>query len=584
MKPGQTPRTHPATQVRLRRDEVRALAGAVAADHRQGFAQALALATAAELAAVVGMKLPPMFPGLAPPPLGDDARSLAARLGAALAVHRAEDAASLLGTLYTGTLPPEVRARLGVFYTPPAIVSHMLDMAEAAGVDWATARCLDPSAGGGAFVVGMIGRIRRALEGTAPAIVLRRIAARLTARDVDPFGAWLAQFAAHLAVHDLEQAAGRRLGTIVHAADSLVLTEPLARYDLVASNVPFGRVRLSAEMRAAYARGTYGHANLYGLFLDAGLRQAADGGVVAYVMPTSMLSGLYFQSLRALLHAEAPPHRIGFLTARSGVFDDALQEAMLATFRRGGANAQGTVDLLALDPDGRVVATRAGPLALPADPAAPWIIPRSAALAPLAARLCGMQARLADYGYRVATGPLVWNRHKRQFRARGVRAALPVVWAEAVTQDGRFAWQLQRRGHAGWFIPDLPRDAWLLARRPCVLVQRTTAKEQGRRLVAAELPADFIARKGAVVVENHLNMILPRDDAVPSIPLPVLAAVLNSATVDRAFRCISGSVAVSAFELAALPLPAPDAMARIAALVAAGADPAAEIDAAYGQA
>ena len=37
----------------------------------------------------------------------------------------------------------------------------------------------------------------------------------------------------------------------------------------------------------AYARSTYGHANLYGLFTDAGLRYAKRRGVVAYVMPTS---------------------------------------------------------------------------------------------------------------------------------------------------------------------------------------------------------------------------------------------------------------------------------------------------------
>ena len=36
-----------------------------------------------------------------------------------------------------------------------------------------------------------------------------------------------------------------------------------------------------------------------------------------------------------------------------------------------------------------------------------------------------------------------------------------------------------------------------------------------------------------------------------------IAALLVSAVLDEAFRCISGSVAVSAAELEALPLPAP---------------------------
>jgi adenine-specific DNA-methyltransferase len=102
-----------------------------------------------------------------------------------------------------------------------------------------------------------------------------------------------------------------------------------------------------------------------------------------------------------------------------------------------------------------------------------------------------------------------------------------------------------------------------------VLVQRTTAKEQPRRLVAAELSHDLLARHGAVSVENHLNMVRPVNGP-PRVSAPTIAALLNSAVLDEAFRCISGSVAVSAAELEALPLPAPDDMERIQGLIAAG--------------
>jgi len=104
-----------------------------------------------------------------------------------------------------------------------------------------------------------------------------------------------------------------------------------------------------------------------------------------------------------------------------------------------------------------------------------------------------------------------------------------------------------------------------------VLLQRTTAKEQTRRLIAACLPESFLARHGgAVVVENHLNMLRPIVDK-PPVGADVLAAFLNSAAADRAFRCVSGSVAVSAYELEALPLPAPEEMAGLASLLARGA-------------
>jgi adenine-specific DNA-methyltransferase len=102
-------------------------------------------------------------------------------------------------------------------------------------------------------------------------------------------------------------------------------------------------------------------------------------------------------------------------------------------------------------------------------------------------------------------------------------------------------------------------DDWLITNCPCVLVQRTTAKEQNRRLIAAALPPQFVFRHGAVVVENHLNMIKPTVKR-PPVSADVLAAFLNSAAADGAFRCVSGSVAVSAYELEAMPLPRVDSL------------------------
>ncbi len=69
------------------------------------------------------------------------------------------------------------------------------------------------------------------------------------------------------------------------------------------------------------------------------------------------------------------------------------------------------------------------------------------------------------------------------------------------------------------------------------------------------MPTSFVAAHGGVTVENHLNMMIPTV-ARPRVSPALLAGFLNSAAADRAFRCLSGSVAVSAYELENLPLPA----------------------------
>jgi adenine-specific DNA-methyltransferase len=131
--------------------------------------------------------------------------------------------------------------------------------------------------------------------------------------------------------------------------------------------------------------------------------------------------------------------------------------------------------------------------------------------------------------------PVLWcgTDHKGQLRdklqGQGVH---PLIWAESITADGRFVYRAQKRQHSPFFKLE-KGDAWLLIEEPCVLLQRTTSKEQSRRLIAAELPAQFIEQFGGVVVENHLNMI--RQDTKTAIPTAVVAALLNSRFLIRSF-------------------------------------------------
>lgn len=555
------------------RDIARSLSSQVAEDHRLVFAQSFANAVICACWQTRALKPPLLLPETVELiALPADAAAAGTRLGAAMAKIEPRLAAYLIGTVYTTALPEAYRAARGIFYTPPELVERLLVMAEEAGVEWSTCRVLDPACGGGAFLVPIARRMIAALKGTDPAFILQQLGTRLRGFDVDPFGAWLAQAMLEVALQDLAREAGRAVPQMIETRDSLDL-QPAddGIYDLVIGNPPYGRVSPPPERRAVFKRSVYGHANLYGLFTDAALRWAKEGGVIGYVTPTSMLSGLYYKALRGLLAAEAPPHAVNFVSERDGVFADVLQETMLATYRRHGKARAGKVGFIEIGADGEVSFRKADGFSLPERPEAPWLLPRSPDQAALARRLRAMPHRLSDYGYGVSTGPLVWNRFKGQFRSQGGGRGFPVIWAESVTSDGRFVWRSEKRNHAPWFAAKQPKDDWLIVTQPCVLLQRTTAKEQPRRLIAAELPASFIRKHKGVTVENHLNMVRAII-AKSRVPAAVIAALLNSATVDAAFRCINGSVAVSAFELEELPLPSPAVIRRVAKLVAAAAE------------
>jgi adenine-specific DNA-methyltransferase len=521
---------------------------------------------------------PPALPAAATAAeLSSEVKHAARFFGRDVAGLPVPEAVAALGHVYTQALPQAHRAEHGIYYTPPPLVCRLLDKAERAGHDWRVGRAIDPSCGGGAFLAEAAGRMVAAMEGVEPSIAVTALASRLRGWDVDPFAVWLANLAVEAVALPLVVASGRRLGTVVEQRDALATFEEAAgQFDLVMGNPPFGKVKDTPSLRTRFARSLHGHPNLYGLFTDLAVHLAKlDDGIVAYLTPASFLAGHYFKALRRLLHLHAPPVTLDLVESRKHVFTDVLQEVALSTFRRGRRAGRAECTIVSAEPTGlRIEPT--GTLILPCDPEAPWIVPRSVDDVAFVDHMRRMPVRLADWGYRVSTGPLVWNRHKLRLHHTPGKGRIPVVWAEAVTQDGRFVLRATKRNHAPWFEPVGPRDPNIVT-RPCVLVQRTTAKEQHRRLIAAEMPEDLFTRYGRVTVENHLNMIVPTV-AGPPIPVPALAAFLATATADRVLRCINGSVAVSASELEAMPLPA--AADLLAALAAP--DPEAAVAQLYG--
>ena len=500
---------------------------------------------------------------------GSEATTEIARIVGATAAGLDTAAASynMIGVLYTATMPDQLRTKLGAYYTPPALCQRLLDMATEAGVDWRSARVLDPACGSGAFLSAAARRMADQMTDCDAKTILTDILGRLCGFELDPFAAWMSQVFLEVALDDLCRSAKMRPQSVVRVCDGLAQVPENHGFDLVIGNPPYGRATLPPELRDVYRRGLFGHANLYGLFTDLALRFARPGGVIAYVTPTSFLAGKYFKSLRGLLAQEAPPVSMGFVEGRKGVFADVLQETLLATYRRGGNPRAAQVHFISPTPEGPIKTTTAGSFHLPKRPDQPWLIPRTRRQGELIRRAGASPYRLADYGYAVSTGPLVWNRHKASLRDVRGKRRYPVIWAESVRSDGVFEFRARKRNHRPYFEPK-PNENWVVTDFACVLLQRTTAKEQRRRLIAAELPASFIAEHRAVVVENHLNMIKPISGA-PKVAPAIVAELFNSEVVDQLFRCISGSVAVSAYELEALPLPPPEALEEFEQLVKA---------------
>ncbi len=231
-------------------------------------------------------------------------------------------------------LPLDMRSDNGVFYTPTALSNRLIEMSISSSKEWSTISVVDPACGGGAFLIPIAYKIAEALKRHNPCAIIAHIETHLKGYEIDHFAAWLCQVFIEVALKDLIDATGKRLANLITVCNTLEyqFTQD-DKFDLVIGNPPYGKIKLTEEITSKYKQSLYGHPNLYGLFTHVAINIVKENGKVAYLTPTSFLSGEYFKNLRLFLRTHTVPLEIDFVSVRKGVFEDVLQETMLATYR-----------------------------------------------------------------------------------------------------------------------------------------------------------------------------------------------------------------------------------------------------------
>ena len=255
------------------------------------------------------------------------------------------------------------------------------------------------------------------------------------------------------------------------------------------------------------------------------------------------------------------------MESRAGMFQNVLQEAAFLTMIREQKQPKKIpkVRMMVLDRESNK--RKLGLVTIHGS--SPWILPKSEEQVRLLTTFGNGLPTLADYGYEIHTGYLVWNRSKckrlKCFPKNGKKKPIyPLIWSTCVTGNGIFDPSRVPDGkNKGRFVY-FEQNAGL-HRQPGVLVKRTSSSEMSRRLRCAPIPADFIDRWGGYVCENHVYVLTPQTGVHTSMSPELLSTILNSRLVDEAFRCMSGTVAVSKYELKQLPLPDPTTVTTLLA-------------------
>lgn len=446
-----------------------------------------------------------------------------------------------IASVYAIRIPAKRRKQLGAYFTPPHLVDHLLSRLVACGMNPVEHRLRDPAAGGAAFLV-PLARIKVAAwrrQGLGDAEIVRRLRAHLVGREIATELATIANaLLRRMLIHEFRVSPtfASRL-TLVKVGDSLdPKSSKRDAIDHEVGNPPFLRLGGTDKRltRAIFGEIASRRANLYALFVRRALEEVPAGGLIGYVIPASFLGGPEFASFRKRVLQLAEVLVVDLIEKRNDVFLGATQDACFVVLKRRASAL--------LRPD----ASRAKSGVFRRD--GHFFDKGNAQIEPHGVpwRLPGIElmrsSTLKDWGYRATVGYLVANRQPERLHKRSAKGRYPLIWGKSITPEGGFDFQ---RGAAfkGLSWVDAPADAPYVVRTPCVAVQRTSSRDQKRRLNAAPISKSFIRKHGGIIAENHVILLVSVSPT--AAPPESLAEALNRAAPSAELNRVCGSRSIS---------------------------------------
>ncbi|RWK26559.1 MAG: hypothetical protein EOR44_26920 [Mesorhizobium sp.] len=477
----------------------------------------------------------------------------------------------LVSSTYAVLIGDDRRRELSAYFTPPALARAAIEASDRFLKSRLHPTVLDPACGGGSFLTPVTRHLvkQKRERGVPLAEACKTTLRDIRGIEIDAGLSALSQALLNdMLAHEFRYFRSDQ-PTAVRCEDALSASAPQL-YDLVIGNPPYGKIGAGADetlLRYAGLADMGGHTNLYSLFLLRSLDWLKPGGGLVFVLPTSFVAGPYFSGLRQELLARAEVLRIDLHEQRENLFLGAVQDVCLLTMQRRRSHRLvgdpahsyelGTIDSNGRrNPCGKGIAKADGE---------PWMLPVAqlgTGRATIGNRRTGEGVSLcvlADYGYRIRVGKVVPTRERARLHSTRQRGDFPLLWASAIRPDGSFDFKASKRlGNASWYSPPNKDDVGYATVRAAVIVQRTSNRDQKRRLNAAAVPERFRNQhKKGFIAENHV-IVLEAINASPAVTPARLARLLNSEIVNERFSAVSGTFSVSAKLLQRLALPRPE--------------------------
>jgi len=467
----------------------------------------------------------------------------------------------------TSTSPMDRKNR-GQFFTPGTIARFMASLFTSFPPQF---RLLDPGAGTGTLAAAVCERVLRLRR-------RRHIELHLFETDSDIIPLLDDTMAFCRAA--LEEA-GHTVSLSIHHADfilrnsrcfgqqSLFNPDPsLHAFDAVIMNPPYFKIARDSEYAKVMERIVHGQPNIYALFMALAAQMLRPGGEMVAITPRSFCNGAYFRGFRRWFFRSMSLRHIHSFESRTDTFRGAnvLQESIISLTQKQ------------TEPPENVTITTSFGGDIPKNPASHQVasdriiddtssdvvirIPENEQDGRIMDLVDAWPERFQHEGLRVSTGPVVMFRAKEFLLSTSTGAdAAPLLSVHNV-RPFEVLWPVHKKNKPTAFRVCSQSLRLLVPTKNYVLLRRFSAKEERRRLTASCF-LKSCQTSAYVALENHLNYVYHVERDLTDNEVYGLAALFNSALLDRYFRTISGNTQVNATELRRMPFPALKTVAQI---------------------
>lgn len=482
-------------------------------------------------------------------------------------VHEFSDICELINQHDT-FINKDIKKKLGQFYTPINIVQKMVcEMKN-------NLRCLtnddfiiDPACGTGVFVIEIIKELKKIFRQSE---VIEYVKKNIFGYDVNPFAVIATKInITYILLKELPEEKVRILDHIVNADNALnniqwknTIVEPDNNvYSIILGNPPYFKLNSKLIKNiSGYSEILYGQPNIYSFFMHWGMKHLKIDGVMCFIVPQSIRSGLYFKNLRSKIK-DLRIRALIHIDSRQNVFDRAEQAVLIICLEnKPVANSKTKIQFY--DGNGTISAEfkiSRSKLMMDEQNNHIFIINKKIEMYSILDKIftdC-LPLDSEETKLKFCNGLFVWNQHKEDIVDEDL-TAIPIIYGGNI-QPLMFDFSVcstneERKQYA--LITQKTKSYVLKGKR--LLIQRTTNFEKDIRIKSCIISDEFLERYESYFLENHVNFLCSsegKDELLSIEKMYYYLGMFNSRLVNYIFTSKSGNTQVSANELNALPFP-----------------------------